>query len=655
MIRRIFIGIFFSLLVFIMYGFTMSNYLTMLQEQSFERLSHFDFVYDWDILFEGKNQALLAIGIVIVFCAFLLYLFSGIEATRQKSKYEKKSYSKLLTRWQRKRGTVRIQYDDHGKITRKTLECMYDRLMLPITRYQNKICLYYLLPENKRWNTVPDFYNADGTVRHHTSGIPVVAYRKYFLFGKYNRLNLIYNVVHALFVGMSGKGKSQTFVLTMINSNIDAGESMFVHDPKGELRATLKDKLDREGYRTIVINFVNPDEGDGWNPLSFAYDRWKKAVEKAPGKDYHKADLSEAIELVIDISRTISFQEDAQNPFWHEGAGDMIAAAAYFMMEEGVEENVNFTSINYLYQLGENGKDKNLLDKYLTKYRTPEDQSVLKMDTYRSAEGVTKSGLKATFKNKMSLLTATPAMQRMLGANTWSWDEIFDKKTAIFMTTHDEKTTYYPLVTIFIKQLYESMIKWTRDHMSEYNNKLKIPWHLYIDEMGLLPEIKDIEAMFGAGRSRGMHIYCFFQSFAQLVQKYETEGAKIIQDNSTHTIYLGSKLKEVADEFEKIAGDELYFDKKTKKWEERPVITSEKLQRFEKGRALVTAVEWDPFVAKLPPYDYYTFAEKPNWNFEKIDKPPIHYFNIQKEWERKNKDRFEEKGAKSVTFQSLES
>ena len=136
--------------------------------------------------------------------------------------------------------------------------------------------------------------------------------------------------MHALFVGMSGKGKSQTFVLTMINSNIDAGESMFVHDPKGELRATLKDKLDREGYRTIVINFVNPDEGDGWNPLSFAYDRWKKAVEKAPGKDYHKADLSEAIELVIDISRTISFQEDAQNPVCQLWRDDNILFCSIF-------------------------------------------------------------------------------------------------------------------------------------------------------------------------------------------------------------------------------------------------------------------------------------------------------------------------------------
>ncbi len=606
--------------------------------------------YDFSILQQKQYQPIITVLIMLSILLFIWMLIKDIGIQKSKSKYEKKSYNKLLTRYQRKRGTVRVQYDDNGNITRNTLECFYDNLMKPITRLQNKICFHYHLPESKRWNTVHDFKNPDGSIRHHTSGIPVVAYRKYFLWGKFNRLNLIFNVIHALFIGMSGKGKSETFVLPMINSNIDAGESMFVHDPKRELLARTREKLEEEGYKVIVIDFVSPEESDGWNPLQFAYDRWKKAVDKTVSKDYRDADLSEAIELVLDISKTISFQEDAQNPFWHEGAGDMIAAGAYFAMEEGIEEYVNFTTINYLYQLGE--KD-DVLGKFLEKYRTPEDQSVLKMDTYRSAEGVTKSGLKATFKNKMSILTATPAIQKLLGSNTFSWDKVFEQKTAIFMVTHDEKSTYYPLVTIFIKQLYESMIKWTRDHRAEFHNKLKIPWHLYIDEMGLLPEIKDIEAMFGAGRSRGMHMYCFFQSFAQLVQKYEVEGAKIIQDNSTHTIYLGSKLKEVADDFEKIAGNELYYNRNSKTWEERPVITSERLQLFERGRSLVTALEWNPYVSKLPPYSQYTFAREANFKSKKIAKPPVRWFNIQEEYEKRKIKKFQEKGAKPINFQSL--
>lgn len=650
MIRKILEATMTSLLFYLMSCWLAIQLLYLLQSNTINSIQDVTLTFDFSILKTYQYSKLLMILRIISLLVFVWMLLKDIGINKAKSQYEKTNYSKLLKTYQRKRGTIRIQYDNEGNITRSTFECYYDQLLRPITRLQNKICNHYHLPENKKWNTVHDFKNADGTIRHHTSGIPIKAYRKYFLFGKFNRVNYIHNVMHALFVGMSGKGKSETFVLPMINSNIDAGESMFVHDPKRELLARTKRKLEEQGYKIIVIDFVSPEESDGWNPLTFAWDRWQKAVDKTLTKDYHDADLSEAIELVLDISKTISYQEDSQNPFWHEGAGDMIAAGAYFAMEEGKEENINFTTINYLYQLGE---EKDVLHKYMDKYRTPEDQSVLKMDTYRSAEGVTKSGLKATFKNKMSLLTATPAIQKLLGSTTWSFDEIFEEKTAVFMITHDEKSTYYPLVTIFVKQLYESMIKWTRDHRSEYSNKLKIPWHLYLDEMGLLPEIKDIEAMFGAGRSRGMHLYCYFQSFAQLLDKYEERGAKIIQDNCTHTIYLGSKLKEVADEFEKIAGQELYYDRKMKKWEERPVIKSEKLQLFEKGRSLITAVEWNPYVSKLPPYSEYVFAREENYEYIPKYKEDVHWFNIKDEYQQRQNKNYSSKGAKVINFNSL--
>lgn len=176
---------------------------------------------------------------------------------------------------------------------------------------------------------------------------------------------------------------------------------------------------------------------------------------------------------------------------------------------------------------------------------------------------------------------------------------------------------------------------------------------MYIDEMGLLPEIKDIEAMFGAGRSRGMHMYCFFQSFAQLEQKYETTGSKIIQDNSTHTIYLGSKLKEVADEFEKIAGKELYYNASRKQWDERPVISSEKLQSFEKGRSLVSAVEWNPYIAKLPPYSEFTFAQPEQYEYTPILKPEVKWFNIVEEYDKRKQSKFQKTGAKSMSFDAF--
>ena len=599
----------------------------------------------------GENYKIEIIIKVICIIFFILLLSKDVFFKTGKSKYEKNSYGKLLTRFQRKRGSVRTQYDDQGLITRNTLECLYDDLMKPITQFQNKLCIHFHLPERKKWNSVPAIIDSAGDVHHHISGIPVAAYRKYFLFGPYNRVNYLKDVIHALFIGMSGKGKTQTYVLPMIQSNIDAGEGMFVHDPKKEIHDTIREQLEEEGYKVIVLDFVNPEQSEGWNPLDYPYQKWKQSMKNVDTEDYHKADLSEAIELVLDISKTVSFQEDAQNPFWHEGAGDMIAGGAFFAMEEGIDDIVNFSTINYLYQLG-TGEGNNILKEYLEKYRQPDDQSSLKMDTFFSSEGVTRAGLKSTFKNKISLLTATPAIQNLLAKSTFSFDDVFNKKTAVFMVTHDEKSTYYPLVTMFIKQLYEAGIKITRDNPE--SKKLKVPFNMYIDEMGLLPEIKDIEAIYGAGRSRGVRIYGFFQSIAQAVQKYETEGAKIIEDNSTHVIYLGSKLQEVADYFEQMAGNELHYEVKEMKWRERPIITSSKLKMFERGRSLVTAVEWNPYVSKLPPYEEYVFAREEKKYVIPIRKDKVKWFNIKKAYEQNQKSTFASKGAGMIQFDQLD-
>lgn len=641
------------LLCFVMYIVVYYFVLQILFITQYANITNYkDLKFTLDTSYYDIGDNYKIVWIIRATCVLLLLvlLFSAATSKKRKSKYEKENYSKLLTKFQRKRGTVRVQYDDNGKITRDTLECWYDDLMKPITRLQNKICFHFHLPERKKWNTVVDNKNVDGKTIHHLSCIPVVAYRKYFLWGEFNRVNYLKDVIHALFIGMSGKGKSDTFVKEMIHANIDAGEGMFIHDPKKELHNTFREELEEKGYKVIVIDFVDPSQSEGWNPLAYPYSRWKKALKEAETTDYHDADLSEAIELVLDISKTISFQEDANNPLWHEGAGDMIAGGAFFAMEEGIDKYVNFSTVNFLYQLGV-GEKNNTLKNYMDKYRKPDDQSVLKMNTFFSAQGVTQAGLKSTFQNKISLLTATPAIQNLLAESTFTFDEIFNHKTAVFMVTHDEKSTYYPLVTIFIKQLYEAGIKETRDNPK--TNKLAVPFNMYIDEMGLLPEIKDIEAMYGAARARGLYLNAFFQSPAQMIQKYEVQGAKIIEDNSTHVIYLGSKLDEVCEYFEKAAGKELYYSVKDRGWKERPVITAAKLKMFERGRSLITAVEWDPYVSKLPPYDEYTFARKEEKKSRPIFKPKAQWFNIKEAFKERQGNTYKDKGANVIQFDNL--
>lgn len=76
----------------------------------------------------------------------------------------------------------------------------------------------------------------------------------------------------------------------------------------------------------------------------------------------------------------------------------------------------------------------------------------------------------------------------------------------------------------------------------------------------------------------------------------------------------------------------MVYNNQKKDYEERPVITSELLASFEKWRSLINTIEWNPFIAKLPPYDGYSFVTQPNWEVPVIEKPMIQYFKIKDEW-----------------------
>ena len=56
------------------------------------------------------------------------------------------------------------------------------------------------------------------------------------------------------------------------------------------------------------------------------------------------------------------------------------------------------------------------------------------------------------------------------------------------------------------------------------------------------------------------------------------------------------------------------------------------MRTFEKGRSLINTIEWNPFIAKLPPFNRYSFYNKPNWNTPIIEKPKVQYFKIKDAW-----------------------
>ena len=441
-------------------------------------------------------------------------------------------------------------------------------------------------------------------------------------------------------------------------------ESVIVNDPKGELAKYMKKKYEDDGYQCWVLNFVDPEYSNCWNPFELAWNEWIAAEEKIKdevekyNKEYEKlknkckmlglpeperknepkADYSKAIEMVMDVANTLCVEPNAKDPIWSETARDMMAGAACFFLEDYMHEQLNFTNIGKLVADASRMIKKNedplsviksqtkLLKMYLDRYRTRKDKSVELFDGFLSSEDSTQSSFYSQFRNKMSVVTQNEAVEKILASNDIDLKSIGKKKTAIFLIVHDEKKTYYPLSTMFVKQVYETLIKSARN---EANLRLKVPINMILDEFGNMPPVKDIDSMLTAARSRGIRITMIIQDYGQLDKQYGKDMAKTIKGNVMNTVYLLSGDNDTLEEISKRAGTEKVWNKDTKKYEDVRLFSKDRLQTFKMGEALFLSQRKYPYFTKLPPYsDYIFYKNTLESKFDRIHKPEITYYDL---------------------------
>lgn len=338
--------------------------------------------------------------------------------------------------------------------------------------------------------------------------------------------------------------------------------------------------------------------------------------------------ISEAIEMLRDISNAITFDANTNDSFWNSGAADMITGGALLLLERGEIDKLNFKSIRLLFN------NDAVLTNYIQKTTTVDSYSRKYISSYLNATGNTKSSLNSVFMNKMSLLDANENIAQVT-SNDSSFDlkNVGFEKTAIFIIVHDEKKTYHPLVSMFTKQLYETLVNEIRKRQLE---TLPVPFNLILDEFGVMPPLKDVDAILAAARSRSIRFNAFIQSFEQLQRTYGRDIAKVIEDNCTNVIYLSSKTDTAAEYFEKAAGNKLI---KTKNgYKSVPVITKDRLKQFQKGKSLITTIERKPYISTLPPVFEYPMYRKTSVYRDNIEHKEVQLFNIEEENAKLSRD-----------------
>lgn len=118
--------------------------------------------------------------------------------------------------------------------------------------------------------------------------------------------------------------------------------------------------------------------------------------------------------------------------------------------------------------------------------------------------------------------------------------DIGRKKQALFLILPDEKTTYYPIASLMVSQLYELLVR----QSDMRGGRLERRVNFVLDEFGNFTKLNDFTNKLTVAGGRGCRFNLFLQSFEQLTQKYDKETAAIVKSNCQTWVYLQADDKE---------------------------------------------------------------------------------------------------------------
>ncbi len=332
--------------------------------------------------------------------------------------------------------------------------------------------------------------------------------------------------IHTLCIGATRSGKSRSVVLPSICTLAMSGESMIISDPKGELFAYTSNYLKKQGYNVIDMDFRSPKKSKRYNLLQEIIN------------EVNNDDLSKAQKLALDMAESLSgnVKEHTGEKIWTEGEKAVLASTIMAVVYDNKEKPQfqNLTNV-YLF-IAEMCKigDKMPLDEYLTE-----------IDYNHPAKSLLAAAMVAPSKTRGSFYASALASLRLFvdsyiynitSSSDFSFSDIPEKKTALFIILPDEKETYYSIASMFVDSLYCKLV----EVADKRGGRLKIRCNFILDEFGNFTKIPSFASKLTVGGGRGIRFNLFIQSMSQVEETYGKNTAQTVFTNCVIWIYLSS-------------------------------------------------------------------------------------------------------------------
>ena len=325
--------------------------------------------------------------------------------------------------------------------------------------------------------------------------------------------------LNVLVIGGSGAAKTRSFVLPNI---LTANTNYVITDPKSEVLLATGGYLKEQGYDVRVLNLVNLEQSDGYNP--FRYLRDEKDVLKLVNN------------LIQSTTPKGSHESD---PFWTKAETALLQAIILMLFQEAPEYEQNFSMVMRVLEYAEvREEDKghvsplDLLFESIER-RKPDSVAVRQYKVFKLAAGKTAKSILVSTAVRLAPFNL-PQIQALTDHDDMDLYTLGEKKVALYAVIPDNDNTFNFLVSLLYAQAFQALY-----YSADQIHHGPLPRHVrfVLDEFAAMP-LPGFTRELATMRSRSISASVIIQNMAQIKELYK-DSWETIPGNCDTILYLG--------------------------------------------------------------------------------------------------------------------
>ena len=325
--------------------------------------------------------------------------------------------------------------------------------------------------------------------------------------------------LNVLVIGGSGAAKTRSFVLPNI---LTANTNYVITDPKSEVLLATGGYLKEQGYDVRVLNLVNLEQSDGYNP--FRYLRDEKDVLKLVNN------------LIQSTTPKGSHESD---PFWTKAETALLQAIILMLFQEAPEYEQNFSMVMRVLEYAEVREEDeghvsplDLLFESIER-RKPDSVAVRQYKVFKLAAGKTAKSILVSTAVRLAPFNL-PQIQALTDHDDMDLYTLGEKKVALYAIIPDNDNTFNFLVSLLYAQAFQALY-----YSADQIHHGPLPRHVrfVLDEFAAMP-LPGFTRELATMRSRSISASVIIQNMAQIKELYK-DSWETIPGNCDTILYLG--------------------------------------------------------------------------------------------------------------------